>query len=167
MRGQFIRRCHPYARKVRLTSGSSRMQLTLHATRRTPHGASRLVLAMSAWSVKTRRAPSWHCRDARVYGHTTTAMHMIMSTHLHTPSCSRCQKCSWWRSFCGPTMSRPVVCCEVLAVISCPVVTRCWQKTRERLDGGMAFVTAQPPFFALLPLISISLMLRISLCSGK
>ena len=49
--------------------------LTLHGTRRTPHGASRLVLAMSAWSVKTRRAPSRRCRDARVYGHTTTAMH--------------------------------------------------------------------------------------------
>ena len=32
----------------RLTSGSSRMQLTLHAIRRTPHGASRLVLAISA-----------------------------------------------------------------------------------------------------------------------
>ena len=30
---------------------------------------------MLAWSVKTRRAPSRHCRDARVYGHTTTAMH--------------------------------------------------------------------------------------------
>ena len=41
-----------------------------------PHGASRLVLAVSAWSVKTRRAPSRHCRDARrVHGHTTTAMH--------------------------------------------------------------------------------------------
>ena len=53
----------------------SRMQLTLHATRRTPHGASRLVLAISAWSVKTRHAPSRHCRDARVYGHTTTDMH--------------------------------------------------------------------------------------------
>ena len=36
----------------------SRMQLTVHATRRTPHGASRLVPAMSAWSVKTRRACS-------------------------------------------------------------------------------------------------------------
>ena len=59
----------------------SRMQLTLHASRRTPHGASRLVLAMSAWSVKTRRAPSWHCWDTRVYGHTTTAMH-DMSTPL-------------------------------------------------------------------------------------
>ena len=44
----------PWLKKVRLTSGFSRMELTLHATRRTPHGASRLVLAMSAWSVKTR-----------------------------------------------------------------------------------------------------------------
>ena len=43
------------------------MQLTLHAPRRTPQGASRLVQAMSAWSVKTRRAPSQHCRDARVF----------------------------------------------------------------------------------------------------
>ena len=51
------------------------MQLTLHAARRTPHGASRLVQAMSTWSVKTRRAPCRHYRDARVYGHTTMAMH--------------------------------------------------------------------------------------------
>ena len=51
------------------------MQLTLNTTHLTPHGASRLVQVMSAWSVKTRRAPSRHCRDARVYGHTTTAMH--------------------------------------------------------------------------------------------
>ena len=35
-----------------------RMQFTLNATRRTPHGASRLMQAMSAWLVKTRRAPS-------------------------------------------------------------------------------------------------------------
>ena len=53
----------------------SRMQLTLHATRPTPHGASRLVQAMSAWSVKTRRAPSRHRKDAKVYGHVATAMH--------------------------------------------------------------------------------------------
>ena len=46
-----------------------------HATRPTTHGASRLVQAMFAWSVKTRRIPSRHCRHARVYGHTTTAMH--------------------------------------------------------------------------------------------
>ena len=51
------------------------MQLTLHATRRTRHGASRLVQAMSASSVKTRRAPSRHHRDASVYGHTTTPLH--------------------------------------------------------------------------------------------
>ena len=53
----------------------SRVLLTLRATRRTPHGASRLVQAKAAWSVKTLRALSWHCRDVRVYGHTTAAMH--------------------------------------------------------------------------------------------
>ena len=36
----------------------SRMQPMFHATRLIPHGASRLVRALSAWSVKTRRAPS-------------------------------------------------------------------------------------------------------------
>ena len=60
------------------------MQFTFHATRRTPHGASRLEQAMSAWLVKTRRAPSRHSRDARVYGHTTTAMHKL-STPLPPP----------------------------------------------------------------------------------
>ena len=54
-----------------------RMQFTLHGTRRTPHGASCLVQAMSAWLVKIRRAPSWHIRDASVYGHTTTIMHKL------------------------------------------------------------------------------------------
>ena len=54
----------------------SRTRLTRHATRPTPHGASRLVQAMCAWSVKTRRAPS-HCWDAKGYGHTTTAMHDV------------------------------------------------------------------------------------------
>ena len=53
------------------------MQFTLDATSRTPPGASRLVHAMSSWSVKTRRASSLHCEDARGYGHTTTAMHDI------------------------------------------------------------------------------------------
>ena len=52
-----------------------RVQFTLHATRRTPHGASRLVQTKCAWSVNTRRASSRPSRDARVYGHTTTAMH--------------------------------------------------------------------------------------------
>ena len=54
-----------------------RMQLTFHATRRTSHGASRLVQAMSAWLVKTRRAPSRYRRGARIYGHTTKAMHKL------------------------------------------------------------------------------------------
>ena len=51
------------------------MLLTLHATHRTPHGASRLTQEMSPWSVKTRRAPYRHCGNARVYGFNTTAMH--------------------------------------------------------------------------------------------
>ena len=42
----------------------SRMQLPLDATRRTPHGASRLVQAISARSVKTRRARSVKTRRA-------------------------------------------------------------------------------------------------------
>ena len=42
--------------------------------------------AMSAWLVKTRRASSRHCRDARVYGHTATAMHDI-STSPRPPLC--------------------------------------------------------------------------------
>ena len=62
------------------------IHLILHATRRTPNGASRLGQAMSAWSVKTRRAPSRHCRDARVYGHTTTAMHDIKYIYLEVPT---------------------------------------------------------------------------------
>ena len=67
-------------RKVRNSSSQvvlSRVQLTLHATRRTPHGASRLVQPMPAWLVKTRRARSRRCRDTRVYVHMTTAMHEI------------------------------------------------------------------------------------------
>ena len=62
-----------------------RMQFTLHATRRTPHGASRLGQAMSAW-LKTRRAPSRHSRDARVYGHTTAAMHKLSTPPTPPPT---------------------------------------------------------------------------------
>ena len=56
----------PYARKFALPAVRSRMQLGLRATRRTPHAASRLLLAISTWPVKTRRAPSRHCRDVWV-----------------------------------------------------------------------------------------------------
>ena len=42
----------------------------------TPHGASRLVQAMPAWSVETPTCSfPWNCRDARVYDHRTTAIH--------------------------------------------------------------------------------------------
>ena len=65
----------------------SRMQPTPHAIRQAPHGASRLVQAMSAWSEETRRAPSRHCRGARVYDYdrTTTAMHEIEYLERHPP----------------------------------------------------------------------------------
>ena len=39
--------------------------------------------ASTACLVKTRRAPSLHCRNARVFGHTTTAVHGI--EHTTTP----------------------------------------------------------------------------------
>ena len=39
------------------------------------HANSQMAQAMSAWAVKTRRAPSRHCRNARVYDCKTTAMH--------------------------------------------------------------------------------------------
>ena len=56
----------------------------------TPHGAWRLVQAMSAWSVKTRRAPFRHNRDASAYGHTTTAMN-----DTNTPP--SLPHCTWWQ----------------------------------------------------------------------
>ena len=59
-----------------------RMQFTLHATCGTPHEASRLVQATSAWLVKTRRAPSRHCRGAKVNGHATTVMHKLSTRPL-------------------------------------------------------------------------------------
>ena len=65
-----------------------RMQFTLHTTRRTPHGASRLVQAMSAWLVRTRRAPSRHGRDARVYIHTTTAIRKLSTPRFPPPPLS-------------------------------------------------------------------------------
>ena len=66
-----------------------RMQFTLHATRRTPHGASCLVQAMSAWLVKTRLAPSRHStrRNARVYSMVVRPRHAQTEyPPHHTPS---------------------------------------------------------------------------------
>ena len=62
--------------EVRLTTGSwKRVQcFTLHAIRRTPHGASRRF-ALGASNVclvgDNPSAPFRHSRDVRVYGHTT------------------------------------------------------------------------------------------------
>ena len=42
---------------------------------------------VSAWSVKTRRAPSRHCRCARVCVHTTTAMHDMSTRPLSHKGC--------------------------------------------------------------------------------
>ena len=64
------------------------MQLILHAIRQTSHGPSRLLQAMSAWSVKTRHAPCRHSRDVRVYGHAAMAMH---GYRVHAPpGCDIC-----------------------------------------------------------------------------
>ena len=74
------------------------MQLTLQPTRRTPHGASRLVQAMSAWLVKIRRAPSGivGMRGFNSYGHTTTVMHEMSTpspppTQTLAPTCCALQ----------------------------------------------------------------------------
>ena len=56
------------------------MRLAEHLT-----ALSHLVQVMSAWLVKTRRAPSRHSRDARVYGHSTTAMHKLSTPPPVTP----------------------------------------------------------------------------------
>ena len=80
-----FRRFHPYARKSASKAVLHRMQLSVHATRPTSQGASRLVQEMSAWSVRTRRAPSRHCGDARVRGRTTTAMHDMTTPRPLTP----------------------------------------------------------------------------------
>ena len=84
---------HSHARRLQVKKPSShvvlgRMPLTLHTTRRTPHGALRLVHAMSAWSVKTRRTPSRHRRDARAYGLKTSAVHEMSTPPPPPLTCS-------------------------------------------------------------------------------
>ena len=85
----------PHTPKSVLRAILGRVQFTLHATRRPPHGASRLVQSMSAWLVKIQCAPSRHSRDARVYGHTTTAMHKLRTPPpIPLPPLSRMQASS-------------------------------------------------------------------------
>ena len=61
------------------------MQLTLRATRRTPHGASRLVQAMSVWSMKPDmlRPGIEEVRGSMIF--TTTSMHDVEYTPPRRP----------------------------------------------------------------------------------
>ena len=53
-----------------------------------PNNSRRFALGASdVFLVKTRRAPSRHCRDARVYGHTTTAMHDMSTPPRNACAC--------------------------------------------------------------------------------
>ena len=63
------------------------MQLTLQATCRTPHVPlrARCKQCLLPGRCKTRHTPSRHCRDARTYDRTTTAMHDIDYTPLPPP----------------------------------------------------------------------------------
>ena len=65
-------------------------QLTLDATRRNDSRCFALGASNVCLFRKTRRAPSRQCRDARVHGHTTTAMH-----DMGTPPPRPC-----WRFLC-------------------------------------------------------------------
>ena len=132
---QAIQRCHPYSsmqentRKVpevhlTIIAVLSRVQLTLHATRSTPHGASCLAQAMSAWSVKTRRAPPRHCRDARVYDDTTTGIHGNEYTPQHaraSPRSRSIKKAALLYSHCYRQLQRlSHSTISVLLLLSCP-----------------------------------------------
>ena len=85
-----------------------RMQLTLHSTRRTPYGTSRLVHTMPAWLAKIRRAPSRYC-NARGYGHTTTPKNgMSTPATPLSPSPGPPRRCTplwrrWYRASCPST----------------------------------------------------------------
>ena len=62
----------PPHKRFSVGCGSPFMRLAEHLT-----ALRACCKQMSSWSVKTRRAPSRHSKDARVYGHTTTVMHTI------------------------------------------------------------------------------------------
>ena len=67
-------------RTAGLSSWTSHVPLLIHDSSPPPRAAC---------SVKTRRAPSQHCKNAKVYGHTTTAMHE-MSIPPSPPPPSKC-----------------------------------------------------------------------------
>ena len=75
--------------------GSPFMRLAEHLT------ALRACCKQYAWLVKSRRAPSRHSRDARVYSYTTTAMHTLSipppPPPLPPPKKSACVRLGLWR----------------------------------------------------------------------
>ena len=95
-----------------------RMQFTLHTTCRAPHGASRLVQAMPTWLVKTRRAPSRHSRDARIYGHRTMAMHKLSTPPSPSPPLTNSKPCVppfrpfQWECSCILRARSNISCCS-------------------------------------------------------
>ena len=62
-------------KKARFTSGCSHD--AAHSSCDSPSSSRRFALGASnaSWSVKTRRTPSRHYKDAGVHGHKTAAMH--------------------------------------------------------------------------------------------
>ena len=151
---QFIRRCHPYARKSASKAVLGRMQLNLHATRPTHRGASRLVQAMSAWSVKTRRAPSRLCRDARVYSQSTAAMHGMSTApsptieyHMHTyiDTCKHTSTTRQPAQLAPPPC--PVVICQYVDHVPYTVQLCGLSLTRCSRSSGVRDEPAWPTFY--------------------
>ena len=70
----------PYVNAIHVSKTRVLKAATATASLRTSCRKNRHSFPPPVWLVKTRRAPSRHSRDARVYGHTTTAMHKL-STH--------------------------------------------------------------------------------------
>ena len=121
--------------------------------RLTPPGASGLVQAMSACLVKTRRARSRHSRDARVYGHTTKAMHKLSTPPPPSPPPRLLQRVihalhsrrvvSWRVVSCRVVSSR-VVSCRAPGHVPCvacnvSVVCRCVGCSGACYDSGSTF----------------------------
>ena len=74
----------PFKKRLLVVCRSAFMRLVKHLTAlRAP------CMQMFDWSSKTRRSSSRRCRDARVYGRTTTAMHEHNDTNHPSPPGNR------------------------------------------------------------------------------
>ena len=86
--------------------------------------------AMSAWLVKTRRAPSRHSRDARIYGHATTAMNKLSTPP--PPSLRGVVPRSCFCPLYGSCFSITVIVPTLLSLTMFPVgdICYCWVMLR-------------------------------------